>query len=166
MYAGIWQAGRNRPLCHFRCRLWQPAICLRTWRVVKHTHFPAYSGIGLRSYLLAEFDVNKRITFWIRYSHTRYTDRDTIGSGADMISVKEKLPAHSGTDKNPKLSENHMHATKLVTPSSPPDVHWRNCTIVITEAHLFVKKRWQRALRGYKAKFCRLNGSESILQKH
>ncbi|HMV08590.1 MAG TPA: helix-hairpin-helix domain-containing protein [Cyclobacteriaceae bacterium] len=51
---------------------------------------PAYSGIGLRSYLLAEFDVNKRITFWIRYSHTRYTDRDTIGSGADMISGKEK----------------------------------------------------------------------------
>ncbi len=46
---------------------------------------PAYSGVGVRNYMLAEYTLNKRFSFWIRISHTRYTDREEIGSGADTI---------------------------------------------------------------------------------
>lgn len=46
---------------------------------------PAYSGVGVRSYILAEYSVNKHLSFWLRFARTRYTDRDEIGSGADTI---------------------------------------------------------------------------------
>lgn len=51
---------------------------------------PAYYGTGLRSYILFEYAISKRITVWFRYGHTRYTDRNAIGSGADTIQGKEK----------------------------------------------------------------------------
>ena len=51
---------------------------------------PAYADTGVRSYLLAEYTFSKRLTVWLRYGHTRYTNRDSIGSGADAISGKEK----------------------------------------------------------------------------
>lgn len=51
---------------------------------------PAYSGRGVRTYLMAQYTVSKRITVWVRYAHIRYTDRSQIGSGADLISGKEK----------------------------------------------------------------------------
>jgi hypothetical protein len=51
---------------------------------------PAYSGIGIRSYILAEYAVNKKLTFWIRYARTRFTDRDEIGSGPDAITGNTK----------------------------------------------------------------------------
>ena len=44
---------------------------------------PAYSGIGIRSYVLGEYTMNKHLSFWLRFARTRYTDRDEIGSGAD-----------------------------------------------------------------------------------
>jgi hypothetical protein len=46
---------------------------------------PALSGRGIRSYVLVQYSVSKRITVWLRYAHTRFTDRETIGSGADTI---------------------------------------------------------------------------------
>jgi hypothetical protein len=46
---------------------------------------PSYSGKGIRSYLLVQYDLNRHVSIWIRYSHTRFTDRETIGSGADSI---------------------------------------------------------------------------------
>jgi hypothetical protein len=46
---------------------------------------PAYSGVGVRSYVLAQYTVNKHFSFWVRFSRTRYTDRDEISSGADTI---------------------------------------------------------------------------------
>ncbi len=51
---------------------------------------PAYSGKGIRNYIVAEYSFTKKFTVWIRYAHTRYTDRDAIGSGADTISGNEK----------------------------------------------------------------------------
>lgn len=51
---------------------------------------PAYSGNGIRNYIVAEYSFTKKFTVWIRYAHTRYTDRDAIGSGADTISGHEK----------------------------------------------------------------------------
>jgi hypothetical protein len=46
---------------------------------------PSYSGKGLRSYLLVEYRMSKRWSIWLRYAHTRYIDRDAIGSGADVV---------------------------------------------------------------------------------
>lgn len=51
---------------------------------------PAYYGIGIRKYFLLEYKWNKHLTCWIRYSHTRYTDRKTIGSGLDAIDGNTK----------------------------------------------------------------------------
>lgn len=51
---------------------------------------PAYDGVGVRKYLVLQYKMNKKITFWIRYSHTRYTDRNVIGSGMEEISGNTK----------------------------------------------------------------------------
>ena len=51
---------------------------------------PAYSGKGIRNYVVAEYAFSKKFSIWIRYGHTRYIDRDTIGSGADAISGRDK----------------------------------------------------------------------------
>lgn len=47
---------------------------------------PAYSGRGIRNYIVAEYSVNKKLSLWFRYAHTRYTDRDKIGSGMDAVT--------------------------------------------------------------------------------
>lgn len=44
---------------------------------------PAYYGKGIRRYILLEYKLNSYISFWFRYADTRYTDRDSIGSGVD-----------------------------------------------------------------------------------
>jgi hypothetical protein len=46
---------------------------------------PAYNGRGVRNYVLVEYKMNRHLTFWVRYSHTRYSDREEIGSGLDLI---------------------------------------------------------------------------------
>jgi hypothetical protein len=51
---------------------------------------PAYSGVGIRNYLLAEYSVNKHLALWIRFAHIRYTDRNEIGSGNDIIDGDTK----------------------------------------------------------------------------
>lgn len=47
---------------------------------------PAYSGTGIRSYIMIEYTVNRVISIWLRWARTSYTDRDIIGSGADAIT--------------------------------------------------------------------------------
>ncbi len=46
---------------------------------------PAYDGVGIRNMIMVEFKANRHITLWVRYMHTRFTDREEIGSGVDMI---------------------------------------------------------------------------------
>ncbi|MBX2962568.1 MAG: helix-hairpin-helix domain-containing protein [Cyclobacteriaceae bacterium] len=46
---------------------------------------PALSGTGIRNYVLMQYDVSRKISCWLRYSHLRYTDREVVGSGADTI---------------------------------------------------------------------------------
>lgn len=47
--------------------------------------FPAYDGVGVRNYIMMRYKINRHISLWVRYARTRYTDRNTIGSGVDMI---------------------------------------------------------------------------------
>jgi hypothetical protein len=46
---------------------------------------PAYDGKGVRKYLMLEYKFNRTLAFWARIAHTRYVDRESIGSGYDMI---------------------------------------------------------------------------------
>lgn len=46
---------------------------------------PALSGIGKRSYILIQYDISNKLTCWLRYTNTHFTDRETIGSGPDTI---------------------------------------------------------------------------------
>jgi hypothetical protein len=51
---------------------------------------PAYSGKGVRNYVLAQYKFNKHLSVWARYSHVRYTDRETIGSGYDVTEGNQQ----------------------------------------------------------------------------
>lgn len=51
---------------------------------------PAYDGTGVRSYAVVQYNVSKKFTLWIRYAHTRYTDRDEIGSAVDTLAGNER----------------------------------------------------------------------------
>ncbi len=45
--------------------------------------FPAYSGVGLRNYVLVQYKLTQKTDIWMRWSHVRYTDRSEIGSGGE-----------------------------------------------------------------------------------
>jgi hypothetical protein len=47
--------------------------------------FPAYYGKGVRTYLLLQYQLNKKVAMWLRWSQTQYTDRESIGSGGNTI---------------------------------------------------------------------------------
>ncbi|PZX50572.1 helix-hairpin-helix domain-containing protein [Algoriphagus chordae] len=46
---------------------------------------PAFSGQGMRYYLLAQYQINSQITCYFRLSRTSYTDRESISSGLQEI---------------------------------------------------------------------------------
>lgn len=48
--------------------------------------FPAYSGDGVRNYLLFEYNVSKNLTLWTRFATTRMRNENEIGSGLDTIN--------------------------------------------------------------------------------
>ena len=53
---------------------------------------PAYSGRGTRQYVLLQYKPVKKLTLWAKLGRTRYTDRETIGTGNDTIE------GHTRTD--------------------------------------------------------------------
>jgi hypothetical protein len=46
---------------------------------------PAYNGRGTRFYISTKYHIARGFDFWLRYSKTYYTDRNTIRSGKDEI---------------------------------------------------------------------------------
>jgi hypothetical protein len=46
---------------------------------------PAFSGQGTRFYLLTQFRPTRAIDLWLRYAHTTFRDRRTVGSGLELI---------------------------------------------------------------------------------
>ncbi len=51
---------------------------------------PAYYGKGVRKYILLAYTLNKQVSIWLRYAHTRYIDRNMIGAGVDAINGNTK----------------------------------------------------------------------------
>ncbi|GAB3646438.1 helix-hairpin-helix domain-containing protein [Echinicola sediminis] len=46
---------------------------------------PSYYGQGMRYYLLTQYNLSRKLSFWIRWSRSVYTDRDQIGSGLQQV---------------------------------------------------------------------------------
>lgn len=46
---------------------------------------PAFSGQGMRYYLLGQYQITPKLTAYLRFSRTSYTDRDEISSGLQAI---------------------------------------------------------------------------------
>jgi hypothetical protein len=51
---------------------------------------PAYFGSGIRKMIMIQYKVNRHISFWIRYAHTRYRNQESIGTGVDGIDGDKK----------------------------------------------------------------------------
>ena len=52
--------------------------------------FPAYSNRGVRHYLMAQYNVNRHLDLWVRWSRTDYTNINTVSSGLDQINAPHK----------------------------------------------------------------------------
>lgn len=46
---------------------------------------PNYNGQGIRYYILGQYNLNQKLSFWGRWAKTSFTDRKEIGSGLQMI---------------------------------------------------------------------------------
>ncbi|PVX49958.1 helix-hairpin-helix protein [Balneicella halophila] len=51
---------------------------------------PALQNKGIRFYLNAKWDINKHFTLWAKYAITRYSDRETISSGLNLIDGNQQ----------------------------------------------------------------------------
>ncbi len=58
---------------------------------------PALSGRGLRSYFVLRFKASRKLDFWIKYSRTRFTDRETVGSGLEEIDGNSRTIVRAQT---------------------------------------------------------------------
>jgi hypothetical protein len=47
--------------------------------------FPAYSSVGVRSYILVQYEISPAVVLWVRWAQTTYSNTDTIGSGSETI---------------------------------------------------------------------------------
>ncbi len=47
---------------------------------------PSFSDKGFRYYLTLNYDLNKKISFWLRWAQTIYQNKTTVGSGLDEIN--------------------------------------------------------------------------------
>ncbi|MBK7308594.1 MAG: hypothetical protein IPI88_17340 [Chitinophagaceae bacterium] len=46
---------------------------------------PVFYDKGLRYYININYDINKKMTLWIKWAQTIYNDKTLIGSGLDEI---------------------------------------------------------------------------------
>ena len=51
---------------------------------------PVFYDKGLRYYLNINYDLNKKISFWIKWAQTLYKDKNPVGSGLDEIKGNTK----------------------------------------------------------------------------
>ncbi len=51
---------------------------------------PAFSDKGFRYYLNLNYDLSKKVSFWLRWAQTIYRDKNTVGSGLDEIPRNRK----------------------------------------------------------------------------
>lgn len=47
--------------------------------------FPAYYGVGVRSYVLVQYSISPAVVVWLRWARTTYSNTESIGSGSETI---------------------------------------------------------------------------------
>ncbi|MCC6835064.1 MAG: helix-hairpin-helix domain-containing protein [Cytophagales bacterium] len=47
--------------------------------------FPAYYGVGVRSYILVQYAISPAVVVWLRWARTTYSNTNSIGSGSETI---------------------------------------------------------------------------------
>lgn len=52
--------------------------------------FPFYNGVGVRNYVVMKYELSRRINIWLRWARTNYSDRNTIGTGSELIQGNSK----------------------------------------------------------------------------
>ncbi|HJS53189.1 MAG TPA: helix-hairpin-helix domain-containing protein [Chitinophagaceae bacterium] len=58
--------------------------------VLYYFSIPAFFNKGFRYYLNFSYNLNSKISFWVKWSQTLYSNVETIGSGLDEISGSKK----------------------------------------------------------------------------
>jgi hypothetical protein len=61
--------------------------------VLYYYSIPSFSDKGYRYYLNINYDLNSKLSFWLKWSQTIYADTKSIGSGLDEISGSRKSEA-------------------------------------------------------------------------
>ena len=51
---------------------------------------PVFYDKGFRYYVNFNYNINNKITIWLRWAQTVYKDKTTIGSGLDEITGNKK----------------------------------------------------------------------------
>lgn len=51
---------------------------------------PAYSGEGIRNYLLVQYKLNRQIDIWARFARSTFYDRDEVGTGLETIDGNKR----------------------------------------------------------------------------
>jgi hypothetical protein len=51
---------------------------------------PVFFDKGYRYYLTLDYDITKKLSFWLRWAQTIYRDKNLIGSGPDEINGNKK----------------------------------------------------------------------------
>lgn len=51
---------------------------------------PQFSDKGFRYYLTMNYDLSKKVSFWLRWAQTIYKNRNTVGSGLDEIQDNKR----------------------------------------------------------------------------
>ncbi|MCU0446993.1 MAG: helix-hairpin-helix domain-containing protein [Microscillaceae bacterium] len=53
--------------------------------VLWYFSIPAYSGQGIRNYMLVQYQFSQRLSFWLRWARFTYNNQPTISSGSEQI---------------------------------------------------------------------------------
>lgn len=51
---------------------------------------PGYQGTGIRTYIVAQFQLSQKIDLWLRWARTAYQNQTSIGSGGEQIDGNSK----------------------------------------------------------------------------
>lgn len=54
---------------------------------------PAYSGSGVRNYLVLRYKASRHLSFWAKVARTSYYDREEVGAGLESIAGHRKTDA-------------------------------------------------------------------------
>lgn len=91
----LWRGWSNRlnanmRFAYFHTASYNSRIYAYENDVLYASSFPMYYGKGIRTYLNLRWRMTKDLDIWGRYALTKYADRETVGSGLDLIEGNQK----------------------------------------------------------------------------